>query len=435
MMMRKESIAVINEGVSANALSEPVLSAVSSHVSAHLRSVLQTAAKFARHSYHPRLQADDVHAALRVMGQPAVYGYRGRALKGEAPLWRSAGADVYVLQDDCVDFTAVLSTPLPSVPLDPTVSVHWMAIEGVQPTLPQNANDAPQPEQTVAPAETRTLTVPPPTATAAPTAAEEQPAMAVRCTPQHPHPLIGALQRRSLLLLRGLCCELCGCDGRCGCEQKLKLLTPHVLSKEQQTFFEKCTCQESRQQPLLCPNPASDTHFGVRLPALPAAIKGNDSALREAALTSLVNDAGLQQLLPYFVHFISDEVSHNLRNLHALHASLQLSSALLTSKQLFVEPYLHQLLPSLLTCLLGKHLCADPSEDHWSLREYAAALIAVTCHQFGVVYTALQPRITRTLLGALLDVQRPLTTHYGAIVGIATSASIAPLLSLRRDAG
>jgi len=30
----------------------------------------------------------------------------------------------------------------------------------------------------------------------------------------------------------------------------------------------------------------------------------------------------------------------------------------------------------------------------------------------------LQPRITKTLLDALLDLSKPLTTHYGAIVGL-----------------
>ncbi len=34
---------------------------------------------------------------------------------------------------------------------------------------------------------------------------------------------------------------------------------------------------------------------------------------------------------------------------------------------------------------------------------------------FGTAYTTLQPRITKTLVGAFLDFSKPLTTHYGAI--------------------
>lgn len=33
-------------------------------------------------------------------------------------------------------------------------------------------------------------------------------------------------------------------------------------------------------------------------------------------------------------------------------------------------------------------------------------------------YPSLQPQITRTLLNAFLDPSKPLTTHYGAIVGL-----------------
>ena len=37
---------------------------------------------------------------------------------------------------------------------------------------------------------------------------------------------------------------------------------------------------------------------------------------------------------------------------------------------------------------------------------------------YGTAYPTLQPRITKTLVGALLDFSKPLTTHYGAIRGL-----------------
>ena len=221
------------------------------------------------------------------------------------------------------------------------------------------------------------------------------------------------------------------------------MLTPHILSKEQQTLFEKTTGQHSSPPPPLSTTAPLPTLLSLLLPSpfppgvhlsCSAAIKGNDRVLSEAALSSVVQGVGLQQLLPYFVHFISDEVSHSLRHLPSLHSALQLAAALLTSKALYIEPYLHQLLPSLLTCLLGRHLCADPSEDHWTLRHQAATLITLICRRFGVTYAALQPRVTRTMVGALLDVQRPLTTHYGAIIGIARSARTASMVCGRGGA-
>ncbi len=43
---------------------------------------------------------------------------------------------------------------------------------------------------------------------------------------------------------------------------------------------------------------------------------------------------------------------------------------------------------------------------------------ALSYTRFGSAYLNLQPRITKTLLHAFADLTRPLTTHYGAIVGL-----------------
>eukprot|EP00180_Rhodochaete_pulchella_P002932 Plantae.Rhodophyta-Rhodochaete_pulchella.ctg4683.p1 GENE.Plantae.Rhodophyta-Rhodochaete_pulchella.ctg4683~~Plantae.Rhodophyta-Rhodochaete_pulchella.ctg4683.p1 ORF type:complete len:251 (-),score=30.64 Plantae.Rhodophyta-Rhodochaete_pulchella.ctg4683:1282-1926(-) len=88
-----------------------------------------------------------------------------------------------------------------------------------------------------------------------------------------------------------------------------------------------------------------------------------------------------------------------------------------------MEPYLHQLLPPVLTCVVGKKLSAKSSEDHWALRDFAARLAGDVCTKHGRSYASLQSRITKTLVQALLDTERPLPTHYGAIVGLSTMGS------------
>ncbi len=86
-------------------------------------------------------------------------------------------------------------------------------------------------------------------------------------------------------------------------------------------------------------------------------------------------------------------------------------------------------MPIVLTCLVGKQLCKNPTEDHWRLRNYAADTIAYICNKFGANYHTLQPRVTKSLLHAFLDPTRPRTTHYGAIVGIgALGPSVTQLL-------
>jgi hypothetical protein len=56
---------------------------------------------------------------------------------------------------------------------------------------------------------------------------------------------------------------------------------------------------------------------------------------------------------------------------------------------------LHQLMVPILTCLVNKRLFALPSEDHWSLRQFSAALVAYVCNHFGHSYPNVQPRITK----------------------------------------
>lgn len=101
---------------------------------------------------------------------------------------------------------------------------------------------------------------------------------------------------------------------------------------------------------------------------------------------------------------------------------------------------------------MGKSLCSDPSEDHWTLRDQAAGLIGLIVGCYGSAFVTLQPRLAKvgcvlfvvsvcnlsdqTLSGALLDFGRPLATLYGAVRGLsalgaaATRSLLVPHLAL-----
>ncbi len=110
------------------------------------------------------------------------------------------------------------------------------------------------------------------------------------------------------------------------------------------------------------------------------------------------------------------QVTHNLHNLAYLKNLMRMVRALLQSNNLHIEPYvrllsfltftvreckvsslslvdastsrsrckkqLHQLMPPILTCLVGRRLCENPNEDHWELRDYAASLVALICLRY-----------------------------------------------------
>ncbi|KAK9268863.1 hypothetical protein L1049_000628 [Liquidambar formosana] len=50
-----------------------------------------------------------------------------------------AHKDLFYIDDKDVDFKDVIEAPLPKAPLDTAVVCHWLAIECVQPAIPENA--------------------------------------------------------------------------------------------------------------------------------------------------------------------------------------------------------------------------------------------------------------------------------------------------------
>ena len=92
----------------------------------------------------------------------------------------------------------------------------------------------------------------------------------------------------------------------------VKPLVKHILSKELQLYFEK-----------ICS----------------AVLDESNDEYRVAALASLRSDPGLHQLVPYFVQFVAEKVTHNLKNLFVLTQMMQLTSALLDNESLYVDPY------------------------------------------------------------------------------------------------
>lgn len=91
-----------------------------------------------------------------------------------------------------------------------------------------------------------------------------------------------------------------------------KPLVKHVLSKELLLYFEKI-CDALVDE-------ASDEY-------------------RLAALASIRTDPGLHQLVPYFVQFVAEKVTHSLKNLFTLTQMMHFTMAMLENSSLFVDPY------------------------------------------------------------------------------------------------
>jgi transcription initiation factor TFIID subunit 6 len=151
---------------------------------------------------------------------------------------------------------------------------HWLAVEGVQPTIPQNptSNDS------------RNLEL----------------------LPKGPN-------------ANSALAAMSGADNTA-----TKPQVKHILSKELQLYFEK-VCQ--------------------------FVLDETQEESRTAGLASLKDDPGLHQLVPYFVQFIAEKVTHNLKDLFVLTQMMNVTEALTSNDKLNLAPYVRFSRYNLLTRL------------------------------------------------------------------------------------
>ncbi|KAI9788599.1 MAG: hypothetical protein M1835_002185 [Candelina submexicana] len=337
-----DNIRDVAESVGISSLSNEVVENLSRDVEYRVSQVLEEALKFMRHGKRTTLSTQDVSQGLRVLDIEPLYGYEStRPLRfGEASM--GPGQPLFYVEDEEVDFEKLINAPLPKVPREVSFTAHWLAVEGVQPSISQN-----------------------------PTAAD---ARGQELVPKGPgaNPNLAAINGNDNV--------------------SVKPLVKHILSKELQLYFERiCT----------------------------AILDEHNEEYRTAALASLRSDPGLHQLVPYFVQYIAEKVTHNLKNLFVLTQMMQLTSAMLDNKSLYVDPYVASIVPPVLTCLVGRRIGENSASlSHFALRDLAASLISMIAKKYAKSSHTLKPRLARTCLKHFLDPNKPLGVHYGAIIGL-----------------
>ncbi|GLI74952.1 histone H4-like TAF Taf6, SAGA complex subunit [Penicillium ochrochloron] len=330
-----ESVGIIN-------LNHDVTENLARDVEYRVAQVLEEALKCMRHGKRTLLTTQDISHALRNLDVEPLYGYESlRPLRfGEASL--GPGQPLFYVEDEEVDFEKLINAPLPKVPREVSFTGHWLAVEGVQPSIPQN-----------------------------PTAADSRNLELVSKGPN---------ANSTLAAMSG--------SG----EVSVKPTVKHVLSKELQLYFEK-VCS--------------------------AFLDETSEEYRTSAYASLRDDPGLHQLVPYFVQFIAEKVTHSLKDIFVLTQVMHMAEALVQNTSLYVDPYIASLVPSILTCLVGRQLggASDLSEQ-FALRDLAASLLGLIAKKFSHSSHMLKPRLVRSCLKSFLDPSKPFGAHYGAVIGL-----------------
>lgn len=355
-------------------LPDELLQRLAKDVEYRIHQVVEEAARFTRHGKRTTMNTQDIDLALQSLNIEPLYGHLShmptvfrRANPNPAGTNSKVAAPVYFVEDEEVDFDKVLRDEKVTLPKMVNWHAHWLAVEGIQPLTADNPPRPPLSEQ-------KGRKQSPPRSVLAPVA----PAMQ------------GA-----------------------GANRKYKPVK-HVLSRELQIYYSRLTAA-------LLPPASSITD------------EAQQNARRTAALASLQYDAGLQNLLPYLVRWVGQSVVTAIRNMdereraskaadatgETLEILLKVIHALIQNERLFIEPYLHQILPPLLSILLTSSLPANPP----TLRRDASEILAFISLQHGTTYPSLSERLTKTLLLALLAPSK----HLDA-AAITTSANNAMMI-------
>ncbi|KAI0311773.1 TAF-domain-containing protein [Amylostereum chailletii] len=344
-LYKAEAVKDVADALGIANLSDSVASALASDVEYRIHQVVEEAARFMRHSRRTTLTTADIDNALRVLNIEPLYGHSAH----NPPVFRRAlpfaqmpsAGPVYFLEDEEIDFDRVLKEEKLALPSGVRWTAHWLAIEGVQPLIPENPPAVPRDD------------APGPSRSGAPTSPGKR-------------------------------------------QQQQAALVKQVLSRELQLYYARLTSS------LLPPT--------------------SDITKRTAALASLRHDAGLSALLPYLVRWVAEGVVSALKDGaqsdtdgRVLEVLMDVIAALLQNTSLLVEPYLHQLLPPILSTLLHSSL---PFMYEARLRKMAASTLALVLTQHCAGYSSISSRIMKTLLLALVSPDKSRGTRGGAIHGL-----------------
>lgn len=168
--------------------------------------------------------------------------------------------------------------------------------------------------------------------------------------------------------------------------------TIHKLSKEEQIYFRHLTL----------------------------AIFGYSEQVRNENLKQLSTDYHVTLIAPYLCSFIKDTIHCNLvfTDLTLLIYAVRMTKSLLANNHVYLKPYIHEILPAVLSCALAKKISKYYSDNHWTLRDFSAFVVASICEKYSDELNNMKKRVIHLYIRGIIDMNKGLATTYGAIKGI-----------------
>ncbi|CAG7837796.1 unnamed protein product, partial [Allacma fusca] len=358
-----ELVRVIAANNGVDSIDEEAANYVAEDVVFRLKNLILDGLKFMEHGRRKKLHCSDTDNALRVRNMEPIQGLMSRSL---LPFRHTSGGGrelSWMVADDAAqDITELTLSAIPKAYGEPSFRAHWLAIEGMQPAVPEN---------------------PPPYSKADQREDSVDPARKLMQDLEAPKKSSVVYINKTL---KSFTVE----------HDVYRQLATHEPSVEQQLYYKEIT----------------------------EACVGSDESRRTEALLSLSTDPGLYDIVPRLTTFIAEGVRVNViqKNLALLIYLMRMVKALLENQTLNLEKYLHDIIPSVATCIVSKQLCVRPEVDnHWALRDFAARLMAQVCRNFTSSSNNIQTRMTRIFSKALMSNtadDMSLASVYGAITGL-----------------
>ncbi|KAM3173893.1 hypothetical protein ACTXT7_011667, partial [Hymenolepis weldensis] len=347
------------------------------HIHFVTTALVQKAIRFMEQNRRGAPHLSDIESAAIAMGLEVPYG----AASGELiPIRNNVrtvpgtpNKTLLIKKDEEVDVQSLLRRQINPVIYDISLSAHWLAIEGVQPACPQN---------------------PPPIFLSK--------MQMIAGTQTHKSIPSGQITGTSQTKT--------GDDSQTTGDDKLRIdertrnaafldafhidRYPSEISLEMMGFFRELTegivgANESRRKDAL-ENALVDTGIQPLVPHLitfitegccgrPTALANSDQQERwsvsdksSSSISSLCPKRGL--LMP----IVRMNSVHS--NLAILIYLVRLAKCLIDNNNVCLKPYLQDLLPCVITCVLCRQVCAKPlSDNHWALRDFSAKQLASIC--------------------------------------------------------
>ena len=123
----------------------------------------------------------------------------------------------------------------------------------------------------------------------------------------------------------------------------------------------------------------------------------------------MISKVGTKLVLLILIYFICFHKKYAGKLLKKYLSFRRMVKSLLENQTLFLEKYLHELIPAVTTCIVARQLCTRPEIDnHWALRDFATRLTTQICKNFNTSTNNIQTRMTRMFSDALKTEKTPL---------------------------